>query len=224
MFSLFCQLVTCLKMSIMLFAALSFTTFNNTKHIIYSLFSSHFQLYCEVRSTRGGAAALDSMKQDDDAVHQLSMRSTSTGSSLLSDNSRSELLSSSTQSEPTRNPPSPGLGPNRNISVDSLHGFNVDVQFSQSRPSHAELLIVPRARETWKQDSSGDNKRAGGTPELEDFYCGAAGRVVPREYVSVGNEKGVHGISPECPPWAGLSYGSEKKKNTTALNAVSVLR
>lgn len=178
------------------------------------------ELYCEVRSNRGGAAALDSMKQDDDAVHQLSMRSTSTGSSLLSDNSQSELLSSSTQSEPTRNPPSLGLGPTRNTGMDSLHGFNLDVQFSQSGPSQAELLVVePRARETWKQDSSADNKKAGGTTELEDFYCGAAGHVAPREYVSIGNENGIHGISPECPFWAGLSYGSEKKKNTTALNA-----
>uniref|UniRef100_A0A3Q3BGI3 SOGA 1/2-like coiled-coil domain-containing protein n=1 Tax=Kryptolebias marmoratus TaxID=37003 RepID=A0A3Q3BGI3_KRYMA len=70
------------------------------------------ELCCEVRANRQGAG-LDSRKQDDNAVNRLSMRSTSTGSSLLSDNSRSELLSSSTQSEPTRNPPSPGFGHNR---------------------------------------------------------------------------------------------------------------
>ncbi|MEQ2188966.1 hypothetical protein GOODEAATRI_020301, partial [Goodea atripinnis] len=54
------------------------------------------ELYCEVRSSRGGVT-LDSMRPDDNAVHRLSMHSTSTGSSLLSDNSRnqSETLCSS---------------------------------------------------------------------------------------------------------------------------------
>ncbi|KAK5609382.1 hypothetical protein CRENBAI_010215 [Crenichthys baileyi] len=65
-----------------------------------------WKLYCEVRSSRGGVT-LDSMRPDDNAVSRLSMHLNSTGSSLLSDNSRSERLSSSTQSEPTRNPPSP---------------------------------------------------------------------------------------------------------------------
>ncbi|XP_054897967.1 uncharacterized protein LOC129367492 isoform X2 [Poeciliopsis prolifica] len=178
------------------------------------------ELYCEVRSSRGGPA-LDSMKQDDDAVHRLSMRSTSTGSSLLSDNSRSDLLSSSTPSEPTRNPPSPRSGLNRNISADgnNPYGFNVDVRFSQSDPLQPELLVETRSRETWKQDSSGDNKKAGGTAELEGFYCGAPDSETPQEYVSIGSDKGIHGIPPESPVWARQSYGSDKKKNTTALNA-----
>ncbi|XP_007549347.1 uncharacterized protein LOC103136326 isoform X1 [Poecilia formosa] len=177
------------------------------------------ELYCEVRSSRGGPA-LDGMKQDDDAVLRLSMRSTSTGSSLLSDNSRSELLSSSTPSEPTRNPPSPRLGLNRNISADggSPCGFNVDVRFSQSDPLQSELLVETRSRETWKQDSSGD-KKAGGAAELEAFYCGAPDSGTPQEYVSIGSDKGLQGTPPESPLWARLSYGSDKKKNTTALNA-----
>ncbi|KAM4736502.1 protein SOGA3a isoform 2-T3 [Anableps anableps] len=184
------------------------------------------ELYCEVRSSRGGPG-LDSMKQDDDAAHRLSMRSTSTGSSLLSDNSRSELLSSSTQSELTRNLPSPGLGLNRNISADGdacfhadiLCGFDVGIQFSQSDPLQTELLVEPRSRETWKQESSGDTKKAGDTTELEAFYCGASGCGMPQEYVSIGSDKGVHAIPPESPLWAKLSNGSDKKKNTTALNA-----
>uniref|UniRef100_A0A3Q2U0M5 MTCL family member 3a n=2 Tax=Fundulus heteroclitus TaxID=8078 RepID=A0A3Q2U0M5_FUNHE len=176
------------------------------------------ELCCEVRSTRG--TALDSMKQNDNAAHRLSMRSTSTGSSLLSDNSRSELLSSSTQSEPTRNPSSPGLGPSRNLSADGDAsfqadgpcGFNAGFQFSQSGPVQPELLLQPRTRETWGQESPGDNKKSVDTAELEGFYCGAAGRGARQEYVSIGSEK-------ESPPWAGLSYGSDKKKNATALNA-----
>ncbi|MEQ2311286.1 hypothetical protein AMECASPLE_018247 [Ameca splendens] len=183
------------------------------------------ELYCEVRSSRGGVT-LDSMRPDDHAVHRLSMHSTSTGSSLLSDNSRSELLSSSTQSEPARNPPSPGLVLNRNISAesdacfqaDSLCGFNVGVQFSQSGPLKPELLVEPRSEESWKQDLSGDNKKAVDTKELEAFYCGSSGRGAPQEYVSIGSGKGVHEI-PQSPLWAELSYGSDKKKSTTALNA-----
>ncbi|XP_047216902.1 uncharacterized protein KIAA0408-like isoform X1 [Girardinichthys multiradiatus] len=183
------------------------------------------ELYFEVRSSRGGVT-LDSMRPDDNAVHRLSMHSTSTGSSLLSDNSRSELLSSSTQSEPARNPPSPGLVLNRNISTesdacfqaDSLCRFNVGVQFSQSGPLKPELLVEPRSEESWKQDLSGDNKKAVDTKELEAFYCGSSGRGAPQEYVSIRSGKGVHEI-PQSPLWAELSYGSDKKKSTTALNA-----
>uniref|UniRef100_A0A3Q2VGA5 MTCL family member 3a n=1 Tax=Haplochromis burtoni TaxID=8153 RepID=A0A3Q2VGA5_HAPBU len=76
------------------------------------------ELYCEVRTKRAGPG-LDSGRPDvhSDAVHRLSIRSTSTGSSLLSDNSHSEPLSSSSQSEPNRHPSLPGLYHNRSISA-----------------------------------------------------------------------------------------------------------
>lgn len=48
--------------------------------------------------------------------------------------------------------------------------------------------------------------------------CGAL-----QENVSKGKEKGVHVGAKEDPLWSELSYGTDKKKNTTALNAVSVL-
>lgn len=186
--------------------------------------SSCFQLCCEVRSNRRGPG-LDSRKQDDNAANRLSIRSTSTGSSLLSDNSRSELLSSSTQSEPTRNPPSPGFGHSRNITqpstcsqVDSPCGFSVGAQFGHSDRLQPELVDEFRSRETWQQDSEANNKKGVDTTELEAFYCG-----VTQEYSSKGSEKGVPVSPQESAFWKRLSYGSDKKKNTTALNAVSVL-
>ncbi|XP_015238004.1 PREDICTED: uncharacterized protein LOC107089627 isoform X1 [Cyprinodon variegatus] len=183
------------------------------------------ELCCEVRSTRGGAA-LDSIRQNDNSGHRLSVRSTSTGSSLLSDHSRSELLSSSTQSEPTRNPPSPTPGLNRSISTDggaclqadNLFGLNVGAQFSPSGPLQPEPLVDPISKETWKQNPSGDTKTVVET-ELEDFYRGASGFGPPQDYVSVGREKNVHQVPSEDCLWTGMSYGSDKRKNTTALNA-----
>ncbi|XP_017265448.1 protein SOGA3a [Kryptolebias marmoratus] len=189
------------------------------------------ELCCEVRANRQGAG-LDSRKQDDNAVNRLSMRSTSTGSSLLSDNSRSELLSSSTQSEPTRNPPSPGFGHNRTVGgdrdahpstcfqADSLSGFNVGGQFGHSDRLQPELGYEFRSRETWQQDSDANNKMAVDTTELEAFCCGAPECGVTQEYFSKGSEKGVSPVSPQDSCfWKRLSYGSDKKKNTTALNA-----
>uniref|UniRef100_A0A1A7XK91 SOGA family member 3a n=2 Tax=Iconisemion striatum TaxID=60296 RepID=A0A1A7XK91_9TELE len=186
------------------------------------------ELCCEVRANRQGPG-LDSRKQEDDVVHRLSLRSTSTGSSLLSDNSRSELLSSSTQSEATRNPPSPGFGPNRNTSgdgdrdtrpsclqADVLHGFNVSVPVRRCRP---ETVDEFRSRETWQQDAATDNRKTMDTTQLEAFYPGTSGCGVPQEDFSKGSETGVHVGLHEGSFWGGLSYGSEKKKNTTALNA-----
>ncbi|XP_013858822.1 uncharacterized protein LOC106514215 isoform X2 [Austrofundulus limnaeus] len=178
------------------------------------------ELCCEVRSSRRGPG-LDSRKQDDNAVNRLSIRSTSTGSSLLSDHSRSELLSSSTQSDPSRNPPSPGSGHSRNITqpstcsqADSPCGFSVGGQFGHGDRLQPELLDGFRSRETWQQDSDANNKKGMDTTELEAFYCG-----VTQEYSSKGSEKGVPVGPPESAFWKQLSYGSDKKKNTTALNA-----
>lgn len=167
---------------------------------------------------------MDSRKQDDNAVNRLSIRSTSTGSSLLSDNSRSELLSSSTQSEPTRSPPSPGFGHSRNIThpstcsrADSPCGLSVSGQFGHGGRLQHELVDEFRSRETWQQDSDANNTKGVGTTELEALNCG-----VTQEY-SKGSDNGVPVSPQESAFWTRLSYGSDKKKNTTALNAVSVL-
>ncbi|XP_049440419.1 uncharacterized protein LOC125893667 isoform X3 [Epinephelus fuscoguttatus] len=187
------------------------------------------ELYCDVRTKRDGTG-LHSGKQDDDVVHRLSIRSTSTGSSLLSDN---EPLSSSSQSEPVRQPPLPGFGHNRNISgngcvdrgggqptcfqADSLFEFDAGGQLTQNDHSLPELVDELRSRGTWQQDSIAASMKAVDAIELEALCHGAPGCGVPQQNVSPGTEKNV---SPEERPlWAELSFGSDKKKNTTALNA-----
>ncbi|KAM4579612.1 uncharacterized protein KIAA0408-like isoform 1-T1 [Odontesthes bonariensis] len=192
------------------------------------------ELYCEVRVKRGGTGQ-DRRKRDDDGVHRLSLRSTSTGSSLLSDNSHSDLLSSSTQSEPTRHPPSPGFDHYRNIrdddafvnrdshpsacfQADSLCGFNVGGQFSQSEHLQPELDDELRCRGTRQQDSVTANKEAVDTTELDAVNHGTPGCGVQQDYASEGTEKGVQVSPQEGTLLGGLNYSSDKKKNT-ALNA-----
>ncbi|XP_028435406.1 protein SOGA3a isoform X2 [Perca flavescens] len=185
------------------------------------------ELYCDVRIKREGTG-LDSGRQADDNVHRLSVRSTSTGSSLLSDN---EPLSSSSLSEPIRHPPLPGFGRNRNISgsdcvgrdghhstcfqADSLFEFGVGGQATQNEHSQPEQLDELRSRGTWQQDSATDSKEAVDTMELNPMLPGAPRCGVPQKNVSYGNE---NNFRPEESPLQ-LSYSSDKKKNTTALNA-----
>ncbi|GAA6229092.1 uncharacterized protein KIAA0408-like isoform X1 [Lates japonicus] len=179
------------------------------------------ELYCEVRAKREGTG-LDSGRQDDeDVVHRLSIRSTSTGSSLLSDNTRSEPLSSSSQSEPNRQPLAPGFGHNRNISGGgySICEFIADGQFSQNNHSQSALVDELRSRGTWQQDSVDDSKGAVDTTELDVIFHGAPGYGMSQRNVSKGNENNAHVGPQESPVWAELIYGSDKKKNTTALNA-----
>ncbi|XP_026149785.1 uncharacterized protein KIAA0408-like isoform X2 [Mastacembelus armatus] len=186
------------------------------------------ELYCEVRAKREGNG-LDSGKQvDDDVVHRLSIRSTSTGSSLLSDNSRSEVLSSSSQSESNRHPRLPGFGCSRNMSggggrerrlpacfqADSLCEFNVGGHFTQNDHSQPELVDELRSRGTWQQAAVTDSKEA-----VDAVFLGAAGGGAPQRTDSNWNENSVHTGPQAAHLWAEQSYGSDKKTNTTALNA-----
>ncbi|XP_054477217.1 protein SOGA3a [Anoplopoma fimbria] len=185
------------------------------------------QLYCDVGTKRVGQG---SGRQDDhDDAHRLSIHSTSTGSSLLSDN---DPLSSSSQSEPLRHPLLPGFGRNRDISgsdyvgrdghhsscfqADSLCGYDDDDvgQFTQNDHTTPELVNDFSSRGTWQQDSATDGKEAVDTIELDAMFHGAL-----QNNVSNSNETNVHVHPEERPLCAELSYGSEKKKNTTALNA-----
>ncbi|XP_041798572.1 protein SOGA3a isoform X2 [Chelmon rostratus] len=183
------------------------------------------ELYCEVRAKREGTR-LDSRRQDnDDVVQRLSIRSTSTGSSLLSDNC-------SSQSEPISSPLS-GFGRNRNVTgcvgtdthhstcfqTDSLCEYNVGGQFTLNDLSQLELVDELRSRGTWQQDSVTDSKEAVDTTELDAIFHRAPGCGVPQKNVSKDSEKNVHVSPRESPLWSERSYGSEKKKNTTALNA-----
>ncbi|XP_023266339.1 uncharacterized protein LOC111658149 isoform X1 [Seriola lalandi dorsalis] len=187
------------------------------------------ELYCEVRAKREGTGPDSGRQDDDDVMHRLSIRCTSTGSSLLSDNSRSEPLSSSSQSEPSRQLPFPGFGRNRNITgggcsggdsdqptcfpADSLCEFNVGGQFTQNDHSQPVLVDELRSRGTWQQDCVDDSRDAVDTTELDDIFLAA-----PQKSASKGNENNFHVRPQESPVWSELSYGSDKK-NTTALNA-----
>lgn len=176
------------------------------------------ELYCEVRSKREGTG-LDSGRQDGDTVaNRLSIRSTSTGSSLLS---------SSSQSEPIRHSPLPAFGRNRNISgsgcdvhnsshfqADRLCEYNASSQFAQSDHSQPELVEELRSRGSWQQDSMTDSKEAVDTTELDAIVRGPPGCGVSEQ-----NEKPLHVSPGESPLRSERSYGSDKKKNTTALNA-----
>ncbi|KAM9352890.1 protein SOGA3a [Symphorus nematophorus] len=192
------------------------------------------ELYCEVRAKREGTGLDSGRQHDDEVAHRLSIRSTSTGSSLLSDNSRSEPFSSSSQSEPIRLSPLPGFCRNRNTSgsgcvgtdiqhstcfqADSLCEFNVGGQLTQNL--QPELVDELRFRSSWQQDSVTDSKEAVDTTELDAVFHGAPGCGVSQKNVFKDNEiNPAHVRAQESPLWSELSYGSDKKKNTTALNA-----
>lgn len=185
--------------------------------------------------TKREESGLDSgRQQDDDAVHRLDVRSSSTGSSVLSDSE--PLSSSSSQPESITHPPLPSFSGNRNSSIefvgrdghhtsclhaDSLN-TNVDAQFTQNVHSQPELLEELRYRGTWQKDSDYDGKKAVDIMELDAMFHGAPGSGEQQKNVSNVTEGNVHVSPEESLHWAELSYGTEKKRNTTALNAVSV--
>lgn len=184
-----------------------------------------------MRAKREGTGLGSGRPDYKDVVHGLSIRSSSTGSSLLTDNSRSEPLSSCSHSEPNRLPPLPGFGHNRNISgdgcdcteghtstcfqADSVCDFNVAAPFTQNDHSQPELQDELRSRGT-------DGKEAVDTTVFDAVFHGTSGCGALQKNVSHGNENSVHVGAKEDHLGSELSYGSNKKKNTTALNAVSV--
>ncbi|XP_041649130.1 uncharacterized protein LOC121513436 isoform X2 [Cheilinus undulatus] len=193
------------------------------------------ELYCEVRAKREGTGLISGRQDSHDAAHRLSIRSTSTGSSLLSENSHSEPLSSSSQSEIIRHSPSPTLGRSRNLSSSGCTGtesniptcfqadcpseFNIGGQFAQSDNSHPEVPDEVRSRGTWQQESVTGGREAVDTTELEEIFYQSPGCGVSKKNISKEAEDKVHVSLQDSPLWAEMSYGSEKKKNTTALNA-----
>lgn len=160
---------------------------------------------------------------DGDIVQRLSVHSSSTSSSLLSDHSRSEQLSSSSsssQSEPVRRSPLPGSTRSRNISgcVGTKSEYiSAGGHFPHSDSSQHELVDELRSRGSFAESKEGVD-----TSELDAFCHGAPGRDVTLTDVSQDGEEDVQVSPRESPVWSELSYGTDKKKNTTALNAVSV--
>lgn len=197
-----------------------------------SIYSSFIQLYSEVRAKREGTR-LDGRMQNNDVENGLSVPSTSTGSSLHSDNSRSDPTGSSSQSEPVRFSSLPGFVQSRNISglVDTVghHSpcFLGDSLFEQSNagsqftltehPQH-KVMDGSSSRGTWQQHT--DNKEALDATEHGAIFQGSAGHSTPQ--TTAGNDSEENVILRESPLWSESSCGSEKNRNMTALNAVSV--
>lgn len=158
------------------------------------------QLYCEVRAKREGTRS-NFRRQDEyenELAQRLSVHSCSTSSSLLSEASRSEQLSSgsSSRSEALRPSPLPCFG---------RWG-------STGSPGEAK-----------SRGSFDGDKRAVDTSELDAFCPEAPARGATPTSVSRDGERKVHAGPRESPAWSELSHGTHKKKNATALNAVSCL-
>lgn len=164
-------------------------------------------------------------KQNHDVTNQLSIRSTSTGSSSLSGNAPSEPSSSSSRSGTARITSLPGLSRSRN--VGSLDGVGHPTCFQedhlnqyinaggQKEHSHHELIELS-SMETWPQLSVTE------TTDLGDISYAAPGYGMDLTIGSSTSGEADYAGVPQSSPDSEPSYGSEKKRNTTALNAVSV--
>ncbi|KAK7887098.1 hypothetical protein WMY93_026719 [Mugilogobius chulae] len=151
------------------------------------------ELYCEVRAKREGT------------VNRLSIPSTSTGSSFLSSSSQSEQRSTLFSA----------FGSNNNkFSRDSESHHSVG--YHTDTHDQVQTVFEEELSGTWQQDT-GSQRRAIDTEELDSILllhgCAESHKPTARE------SERVHRNSRENPPWTELNYGSEKKRNTTALNA-----
>ncbi|XP_028281048.1 protein SOGA3a isoform X2 [Parambassis ranga] len=147
----------------------------------------------------------------------LSLQSTSTGSSVLSENSSSHSVAN-------RHPPLPDCSHACNVSgnsacgnkddncfhPDSLHMFNVSGQFSQNDQTKLELLDELRTRSSWQQDTVD-------TTELDAILHRAPGCGTTQEACK-GKDTSVCVTPQERPLWEEIGDGS-MRKNATALTA-----
>lgn len=180
------------------------------------IFSFFTQLYCEVRAKREGT----SRKQNLDVTNQLSICSTSTGSSSISGNSPSEPSSGSSQSGTARITSLPGFSHNRNVGghptcFQEDHLSQYINASGQKEHSHHELIELS-SLEPWQQLSVTE------TTDLGDISHAAPGYGMDLTIGSSNSGETDSGGASQSSPSSEPSYGNEKKRNTTALNAVSV--
>lgn len=165
------------------------------------------ELYCEVRAKREGTAVDIRKHYEDSTAHRLS-----TGSSLLS--SHSEPLSSSSQSE-QRSVLFTGF--DNKLSQDS--GSHCSAAFHLDTRDHIQTVYEEdlRSSGTWRPDSASQRREVIDTEELDSILqlhgCAESIKAAAKENESVLQNPR------ENPSWTELNYGSEKKRNTTALNA-----
>ncbi|XP_076006646.1 protein SOGA3a isoform X2 [Genypterus blacodes] len=175
-------------------------------------------MYSEVRAKRGGTRQDggrhgEEEEEDDDDMLRLSINSTSSDSSLLSDRSRSEPLSSSSQSDPNRHRPPAGFYRNREqISDGERSGGdqpNAGGRYTRDDRILPELADALRSRGLWQSDG----KEAEDTAEQPKGFQGASGCGESQR-----NDDGEQNVR-VSPVWTEPGYCSDKKKNNTALNA-----
>ncbi|XP_028326419.1 uncharacterized protein KIAA0408-like isoform X2 [Gouania willdenowi] len=180
------------------------------------------ELYCEVKK-KHGKHRLDSERQEEEDVdHRLSIRSTSTGSSLISDLSQSEPLSCSSLSEanthlPLRQISADGGCSDRGnhlstcVQADDVCDITFGAGLAQREQFQAQL---PR-----QKDSFAVCKDVVDTSELDAFQQETFGCSLPQKLAPRKSVENIQLNSQESSVCAGLSYNSDKKKHTTALNA-----
>lgn len=174
--------------------------------------SSFTQLYCEVRTKREGTSG----RSNHEDVNSLSIRSTSSGSS----SARSEASSSGSWSGTAL----PGFAHSCKVSgVDGsgdghLTCFQDDpiIKAGGQKEHSQHELIELSSRETWQHLSVTE------TTDPGDIVHGSPVYDVDLTIRSSNSEENDTDGLQKRSPWSEPSYGSEKKRNTTALNAVSV--
>ncbi|XP_061674957.1 protein SOGA3a [Syngnathoides biaculeatus] len=170
------------------------------------------ELYCEVRAKREGTGA----KRDEEEMHRLSVRSLSSGSSLLSDMSQTH----SSCSQPELSPP---FDRYNNISGGGRESHSTTCcqpeRLSEVISGGQFTLIECAHTGLRSRDSALDRKDAANTSARETVFHESVGRGLATNHASLVNEKNVHRGIQESPLVAEPSNASEKKKSTIALNA-----
>lgn len=167
-----------------------------------------------------------SRRQNPDGVNSLSVRSTSTGSASgsLTDRSRSEPSSGSSRSGTARIASLPAFARGANADGEDGSGDGHLTCFQeepvakaggQKERSQPELIELS-SRDTWQHLSV-----TKGT-DPADILQGIPGYDLDLTIGSSNSEGNDADRLQQSSPWSEPSYGSEKKRNITALNAVSV--
>lgn len=165
-----------------------------------------------------------SRRQNHEVVNQLSIRSTGTGSSSLSDNSRSDPSSGSSRSGTARITSLLGCARGRKVGgAEASHPtcFQEDhlsryINAGGQKEHSEHELIESGSMETWQQLSVTESTDVGDILHAAPGY--GTDLTIGSSNSGETDDGGVRQSSPRSEP----SYGSEKKRSTTALNAVSV--
>ncbi|XP_019750625.1 uncharacterized protein LOC109531046 isoform X4 [Hippocampus comes] len=169
------------------------------------------ELYCEVRAKREGACG----HRNEEEMPRLSVRSLSSGSSVLSELSQTHSSCSQPEPSPASDRYIIGGGVSESHSTtccqpDRLGELIAGGQFNQNEYAHHGLRL---------RDSILDKKDVANTAELEGIFHQSIGCGQATKHASIGNEKCLHHGIQESPLLVERGNAREKKKSMTALNA-----